>query len=104
MRGGIAERGFRRSSERSEGEDKAMMAVVPRLRPRAACVKGRPWRPGLATVGRSRGMRGRPNDPLPDRVFEKRGTPKGASDSCDHEGPSNSRELSTAAQVAEESP
>jgi hypothetical protein len=50
MRGGIAERGFRRSSERSEGEDKAMMAVVPRLRSRTASVMGRPWRPGPATV------------------------------------------------------
>jgi hypothetical protein len=52
MRGGTIERRFQRSHERSEGEDKAMKAVVPRLRPRTVDVKGRPWRPGPATASR----------------------------------------------------
>jgi hypothetical protein len=34
MRGGATERGFRRSSERSEGEGKTMKVVTPRPRPR----------------------------------------------------------------------
>jgi hypothetical protein len=52
MRGGTIERRFQRSSERSVGEDKAMKAAVPRLRPRMADVTGRPWRPGPATAER----------------------------------------------------
>jgi hypothetical protein len=53
MRGGTNERRFQRSSERSEGEEKAKKAVVPRLRLRTVDVKGRPWRPGPATAERS---------------------------------------------------
>jgi hypothetical protein len=53
MRGGTAEREFQRSSERSEGDDKAMMVVFPRLRPKEANVTETPWRPGPATVERS---------------------------------------------------
>jgi hypothetical protein len=53
MRGGTAERRFQRSCERSEGEEKAMKAVAPRLRPRTVDVTGKPWRPAPATVERS---------------------------------------------------
>jgi hypothetical protein len=53
MRGGTNERRFRRFNERSEGEDKAMKAVVPRLRLRTVDVMERPWRPGPATAERS---------------------------------------------------
>ena len=90
MRGEADERRSQRFRERSEGEDKAMMAHCSRLRPRTADVKERPWRPGPATAERSGGMWGRPNDPLPDRPREKRSTLNGISGSHGHEGPSNS--------------
>jgi hypothetical protein len=52
MRGGTDERRFQRSCERSEGEEKVMKAVTPRLRPRTADVTGNPWRPTPATAGK----------------------------------------------------
>jgi hypothetical protein len=53
MRGGTNERRFQRFRERSEGEAKAMKAVIPMLRRRMADVTEKPWRPGPATAERS---------------------------------------------------
>jgi hypothetical protein len=75
-RGGTNARRFQRSHERSEGEAKAMRAVIPQLRLRKADARGNPRRPGPATVEGQGGPRGRPTTRSPGHPFEKRSTPK----------------------------
>ena len=94
MRGGTNERRFQRFRERSEGENKAMKAVIPRLRPRKADVTENPWRPGRRRQKGHEGARERPTDPLPDRLLERRSIPKDISDSGDLEDPFNSTRAS----------
>jgi hypothetical protein len=90
MRGGTDERRFRRSSERSEGEDKAMKVVVPRLRLRDCGSEGKTLEAQAGNGRKARRECGVGQRPATRSPTEKRSILKDISGSHDPEDPPNS--------------